>query len=83
MAAKKKPPRVTKLRDLKKILRRYGIQYGPGGRHMRFQDDTGKKYPLPFTDGNDDVERDYVAGIRRKFGLTEEDGVSNEEFYKK
>lgn len=50
---------------------------------MRFQDDTGKKYPLPFTDGNDDVERDYVASIRRKFGLTEEDGISNEEFYKK
>ncbi len=83
MAAKKKSPRIIKFRDLKKILRRYGIGYGPGGKHPRFENDSGVRCPIPFTDGNDDVERDYVNAIRRKFGLAEEDGISNEEFYKK
>jgi hypothetical protein len=80
MAAKKIPPRVTKLRDLKKYLSQYGIKFGPGGKHPRFENASGVKYPIPL---KDELEREYVDALRRKFGLTEEDGVSNEDFYKK
>lgn len=76
-----KPPRIVKFRDFKKMLRRYGVKLRPGGKHMLFESRDGVKYPVPFHRDGDDVVRDYVNGARRAFGLTKEDGVSDEEFY--
>ncbi len=76
------PPRTVKLRKLKKLLRPHGISLQSGGKHLLFVSPDGRKYPIPAKKDGDDVERVYVNGIRRAFGLTEEDGVSDEEFYR-
>ena len=75
------PPRTVKLRKLKRLLSPYGVSLQPGGKHLLFVSSDGRKYPIPARKDGDDVERAYVNGIRRAFGLTEEDGVSDEQFY--
>jgi len=76
-----KPPKIVKLRDLKKLLRRYGIAYVSGRKHMAFVSPDGTKYPMPHTKGSDDVERSYVNALRRAFRLTSDHGITDEEFY--
>lgn len=78
-----KPPRTVKLRQLKKLLSPYNITLRPGAKHLLFVSADGTKYPIPARRDADDIERVYVDGIRRAFGLTEEDGISNEQFYRK
>ena len=77
------PPRTVKLRTPKKLLSPYGISLEAGRKHLLFVSPDGRKYPIPARKDGDDVERVYVNGIRRAFGLTEDDGVSDEEFYQK
>lgn len=76
-----KPPKIVKLRDLKKIMARYGIAYIPGRKHMAFVSSDGTRYPMPHTKNSDDVERSYVNGLRRAFRLTPEHGVTDRDFY--
>jgi class 3 adenylate cyclase len=76
--------RVVKLRVLKKILRRYGVRIlkrRGKGSHLVFARDlpTGTfTYPVP---NRADVLIAYVVGCRRRFALSEADGVSDAEFY--
>jgi len=82
------PPRVTKLRALRKILASFGI-YGSRRKtvghqrkkHIIFERPDGTKFPIPDQGDNADVERTYVNGIRRAFKLTPQSGVSHADFY--
>ena len=74
-------PTIVKFRNLKKYLRKFRIELKQGSKHPYFEDPAGNKYPQPFTKDNADVERVYVDAIRRKFRLTPEDGISDEQFY--
>lgn len=77
------PPKVIKLRNLKKLLGKYHIVLKQGTKHQYFESPEGMKYPIPSMTDNDDVEKAYVNGARRRFGLTREDGVTDDEFYGK
>ena len=74
-------PKIIKFRRFKRLFRRYGIQVVPGRKHFLLCSEDGRKYPVPARKEGDDIERAYVEGARRKFGLTPGDGVSDEEFY--
>jgi len=84
-----KPPRTTKLRVLRKILRRYGIrgtrQKTPGHsrkRHIIFEGpDRIVKYPVPDRGENADLQRSIINAVRRAFKLTPQHGITHREFY--
>ncbi|WP_437191685.1 type II toxin-antitoxin system HicA family toxin [Planctomicrobium sp. SH527] len=81
------PDHPLKLRDLRKILARFGVveQLDRGkGSHtlfVRVLDGQGVSYPIP-TNKND-IPTVYVKGIRKRFRLAVEDGVSDADFYGK
>ena len=73
-----------KLNQLRRILRSFGVvedeSRGKGSNtlFLKKMSDGVYSYPVP---KSKDV-RDYVInGCRRKFGLTPEDGVTDDEFY--
>jgi hypothetical protein len=74
-----------KLRDLRKILRSFGVveDVAAGkGSHTVFRRQLPEgvfSYPVPTT--SDDVHPKYVKGCRERFRLTPEDGISDEAFY--
>ena len=76
--------RPLKLRKLKKILRRYGVRVDTSrgkGSHVLFWRTFPEgefSYPVP---NQSDVKVCYVKGCRRRFRLTPEEGVSDEDFY--
>ena len=76
-----RPPRLIPFRRFKKLLRRYGIEPTPGGKHPIFVSPDGRKFPMPNLKPSSDVERAYVDAARRKFQLMPQDGVSDDEFY--
>jgi len=76
-----KPPKTLPFKSLEQILARYGIRLRPGGEHMMFVSPDGRwKFPIPRVK---DVERSYVNSARRRFNLTAEHGVTDEESYGK
>lgn len=78
--------RPIKLRRLRRILARHGVQCSPArgkGSHMMFHtvlDGRTFTYPVP---DQTDVKVCYVRGCRKKFRLTAEDGVTDADFYGK
>ena len=76
--------RTIKLRRLIQILKAFGVSADMGrgkGSHILFvkRADTGTfTYPVP---NEDDVLICYVRGCRKKFKLTDRDGVSDDDFY--
>ena len=76
--------RTLKFRRLKEIFARFGVQWDAGkgnGSHGSFYKsmDAGMfTYPVP---DQKDVLICYVRGCRKKFKLTDDDGVSDREFY--
>lgn len=79
--------RPVKLRELRKILRRFGVNEDPSpgkGSHTtffkQFSDGTFS-YPIPTHPL--EVLVCYVQGCRKKFRLTKEHGVSDKDFYGK
>jgi hypothetical protein len=76
--------RRLKLRDLRKILRSFGIgedrSRGKGDHILFYKQfaDGCFSYPIP---DKADVLPCYVSGARRKFRLTREDGVSDDDFF--
>lgn len=72
--------RIVKLRRLKQILASFGVEFdssrgkGSHGLFVRGSD----TYPVP---NESDVLIPYVRGCRKKFRLTEKDGVSDSAFY--
>lgn len=75
---------MIKLRDLQRILRRFGVQVDPArgkGSHLYFYRDFPEGrfgYPIP---NQPDVKAFYVKGCRQRFRLTPQDGVSDQDFY--
>ncbi len=76
--------RSIKLRRLRQILKRFGVEWDPGrgkGSHGMFEKVMhGGVFTYPVPDQTD-VLVCYVRGCRKKFKLTAEDGVSDDEFY--
>lgn len=73
-----------KLRELRKILRSFGIEEDPsrghGGHTMFFQHCENGTFSYPvLTDRN--VLPCYVKGCRKKFLLLPKDGVADEDFF--
>jgi hypothetical protein len=79
--------RSIKLRDLRKILRRYGVSedssMGDGSHTMLLKKIGNGVYSYPVPTHSSDVLICYVKGCRKKFKLTKEDGISDKEFYGK
>lgn len=77
--------RPLKLKELKAILRRYGVGVEAGrgkGSHLLFSKEFPEgvfTYPVPTH--NKEVLICYVRGCRKKFRLRESDGISDKEFY--
>ncbi len=75
-----------KLHELRKILKRFGVSEdasrGKGGHTLFYKFINGDKfcYPIPT---KTDVAPCYVRGCRKKFCLTKDDNVSDEEFFGK
>jgi hypothetical protein len=83
-----KPPATAKWRDVKRVFVGFGIRAVEGKsvghkrpRHAMLVDDAGNKYPIPAHNDGDDVYRTYILGTRRKFLLTPEHGMSDEDFW--
>jgi hypothetical protein len=80
----KKP---LKYRDLRKILGRYGIQENPvrgkGSERMFVGVVDGRivRYPTKCHNEGDEKPIPVVEAIRRVFHLTEEHGVTDDDFY--
>ena len=77
--------RCIKMRDLKSILRRYGVEWSEKrgkGSHILFHKEFPEgvfTYPVPTHDT--DVKICYVRGCRKKFRLRDSDGTTDKEFY--
>jgi hypothetical protein len=79
--------RPLKLRDLRRILRSFGVMEDSSkgkGSHTTFylEDDDGNTiatYPVPTT--RSDVLQCYIKGCRKRFHLRPDDDVSDKEFY--
>jgi hypothetical protein len=74
-----------KLRELRKILRTYGVEEDPSagkGSHTLFwKVIDGRKFTYPVPTTSKDVKPCYVLGCRKRFALTEDDGETDEEFF--
>jgi hypothetical protein len=76
--------RTIKLRRLRQILKSFGVQWNPGkgkgshGSFIKAMEGGVFSYPVP---DEKDVLVCYVRGCRKKFKLTAEDGVSDQDFY--
>jgi hypothetical protein len=77
--------RPLKLRDLRRILKSFGVDEDPSlgkGSHTTFllrTTDGVISYPVPTH--RSDVLQCYIRGCRKAFGLTVADGVSDQDFY--
>ncbi len=70
------------LRELRRILGRFGILEDTGrgkGSHTLFYRGS-LSYPVP-SKGGRTVLRCYVSGVRKKFSLRAQDGVTDQQFY--
>jgi len=74
-------------RKLIRILKRFGVHEeagrGKGSERMLVAVIDGRKvrYPLKCHKESEDKPRAVVRAVRRRFNLTEQDGVSDGEFY--
>ena len=73
------------LRDLRKILKSFGVREDPSGgkgsHTLFFKQIDGGNYTYPVPTHCDPVLPCYVKGSRKKFRLTKEDGVTDEDFF--
>jgi hypothetical protein len=73
------------LKKLRKILASFGVSEDPSrgkGSHTLFYkkfEDGEFSYPVPTSDK--EVNDCYVKGCRKKFRLTKDDGVSDDDFF--
>jgi len=76
--------RSIKFRRLRKILKRYGVEWDPthgkGSHGCFYKQMEGGLFTYPVPDEKDTLIC-YVRGCRKKFKLTTEDGISDREFY--
>jgi hypothetical protein len=76
-----------KYRRLLRILKRFNAyeekKRGKGSERMlcRVVEGRLERFPIRCHSENEDKPRAVVKAVRRRFRLTKEDGVSDEEFY--
>lgn len=74
-----------KLKQLRKILRSYDVtedeSAGKGSHTLFWKVIDGRKFTYPVPTTSKDVKPCYVIGCRKKFALTKDDGVTDEEFF--
>jgi hypothetical protein len=76
--------RTIPFRRLKQILGKFGVDWDPKkgkgshGSFFKYMPNGWASYPIPH---GKDVLLQYVRGCRKKFKLTEEDGVPDNQFY--
>jgi len=74
--------RRLKFHDLERILGSFGVSVEAGAKHMKFvqvREEGRFTYPVPYT--KSEVNDCYVKGCRKRFLLTEEHGVTDDDFY--
>jgi hypothetical protein len=73
------------LKQLRKILRSFNVGEDPSGgkgsHTLFYKQFTDGMFTYPVPTNNNPVLPCYVNGSRKKFRLTEADGVSDEEFF--
>jgi len=81
-------PKTVKWRDLKRLFAAFGLAVHEGKsrghrrkRHALVSDRFGNKFPIPAHNPGDDIHRTYIEAARRRFGLTPQRGISDEDFY--
>ena len=76
--------RVT-IHELRRILKRYGVEEdssrGKGSHTLFYKQFAEGEFTYPIPTHDKDVNPAYVKGARRKFRLTPDDGVSDDEFF--
>jgi hypothetical protein len=79
--------RSLKMRELKAILRRYGVECdesrGKGSHVLFFKAFPEGTFTYPVPSHGKDVIVPYVQGCRKRFRLRAQDGVSDKDFYGK
>lgn len=76
--------KALKFREFKAILESFGVECDPSrgkGGHVMFRmivKGQRVSYPVP---GDREVKDCYVAACRRKFCLTPQDGITDDDFY--
>jgi predicted RNA binding protein YcfA (HicA-like mRNA interferase family) len=81
------PDRPLKYRELRQLLAAFGIGENVSrgkGSHRMFSgvvDGQERRYPVPCHNEGDELAKQYVKAVRRAFGLSSTDGVSDEQFY--
>lgn len=77
--------RRIKLRVLRQILRRYQVwedsSLGKGSHTTFLRNMPGGTFSYPIPTHGTDVPVPYIREMRKKFGLTQADGVTDHEFY--
>jgi len=77
--------RVLTLKQLRRALASYGVAEDPsrgkGSHTLFFKIIDGGRYTYPVPTTRDPVLECYVKGARRKFRLTKEDGITDEDFF--
>ena len=77
--------RVLKQKQLRRALKSYGVNEDPsrgkGSHTLYYKVIDGGRYTYPVPTTREPVLECYVKGARRKFRLTEQDGVSDDEFF--
>ena len=75
-----------KLHDLRRILRHFGVhekkKRGKGSHTLFWKKFPNGVFSYPVPTTKSDIAACYVRGCRKKFRLTPEDGVTDDEFYK-
>jgi hypothetical protein len=73
------------IRDLRRAVNRCGgwedPSRGKGSHTTFFRVWNGGTYQYPIPTHSKEVKKHYVKGLRERLGLTEADGVPDEEFY--
>lgn len=77
--------RPLKLRELRKILKRYDVREdesrGKGSHTVFFREVDGMTLSFPVPTNKSDLEKAYQRSLRKKLRLRSEDGTSDSDFY--
>lgn len=71
------------LNDFRRWFARFGISIESGGKHLKMRGTRkGKEivFPLPLVNGRE-VKHWVLGKARKRFFLTEDDGVTDKEFF--
>jgi hypothetical protein len=78
--------RAMPLRDLRRAVNKHGgwedTSRGKGSHTMFFRKLPTGTFSYPIPTHHKEVRAQYVKGLRARLGLTADDGISDEDFYR-